>query len=86
MYNFFGCFIFLLIKLKHLRKKQWTNFLKYAFTFLTEKNWVLVLIHQIKLAFILYENKQKKETNLTDEIKVTFYHETTKKYFYLIPI
>ena len=42
--------------------------------FLTEKNWVLVLIHQIKLSFILYENKQRKETNSIEEIKVTFCH------------
>ena len=40
--------------------------------FLTEKIWVLVLIHQVKLSFILFENKLRKETNLIEEIKVLF--------------
>ena len=73
--------------MKHLRKKQWTKFLKYAFTFPTEKNWIfvdIVLIHQIKLAFILYENQQEKETNLTEEIKATIYYAVTKNSFHLI--
>ena len=46
----------------------------------------IVLIHQIKLAFILYENQQEKETNLTEEIKATIYYAVTKNSFHLIAI
>ena len=35
---------------------------------------VLVLIHQIKSSFFSRENKLRKETNLIEEIKVTFCH------------
>ena len=58
MDNFFQCCI-ILLKLKH-----WTNFWEYNFTFLTEKNWVLVfiiLINWTELAFTSYENKKQKK-------------------------
>ena len=90
MDNFFQCCI-ILLKLKHW-KKQWTNFWEYIFTFLTEKNCVLVfiiLINWTELAFTSYENKKQKKTSLIEEIEVTFCYAMTKRFFtfnYLIAV
>ena len=57
--NFFQ-FCIVLLKLKHW-KKQWINFWKDIFTFLKERNCVLVyiiLINWTESAFTLYENRK----------------------------